>query len=451
MYGYTADEAIGQPIDIVIPDDPDRRQEELDIRARIARGERIEHYETIRRRKDGTLLEVSLSISPVRNTSGEIVAAAGFARDISERRMFQAAQYLATILENSDDAIVSMDPDGKILSWNDAATKMYGYTANETIGQPIDIVIPDDPDRRQEELDIRARIARGERIQHYETIRRRKDGTLLEVSLSISPVRNATDRIVAAAGFARDISERRRLEDERNRTTGLLARFADFSAHDFKTPIHHILWNSQDAAKMIGPDAAPELRNMLGRIVASSRWVQRRTDGLQAASGLTQGRSPSRELVRSEKAFDESREMLAAVDQFVKDATITRDPLPRVISNEILLGFLFQNLLQNACKYGRVGIPATVHASANRVADAWEFSIKDNGRGISQQRISSIFEPYVRGDNVGPDEPGSGIGLNFCRTIIEWHNGKIWAESGPEPGSTFKFTIPHHPTSGNRT
>ena len=443
MYGYTAEEATGQPIGIVIPEDPDRLQEELKIRARIARGERIQHYETIRRRKDGTLLEVSMSISPVRDdASGRIVAAAGFARDISERRVIQTAQYLAAIVENSDDAIVSMDRDGKILSWNDAATKMYGYTADEATGQPIDIVIPDAPDRLQEELNIRARVASGERIQHYETIRRRKDGTQLDVSLSIAPVRDASGEIVAAAGFARDISERRQIEDERSRSTGLLARFADFSAHDFKTPMQHILWDSQAAAKLLGPDAPSEVRDLLSRIVASSRWMQRRTEGLQAASGLTQGVSPSRERVLSEKAFDESHRMLAAVDQLVKGAAITRDALPQVVSNEVLLGFLFQNLLQNACKYGRVNVPVTVHASAKPVANAWEFSIRDNGRGIPHDRINSIFEPYVRGDNVGPDEPGSGIGLNFCRTIIEWHNGKIWAESGPGPGSTFKFTIP---------
>ena len=209
MYGYTAEEAIGRQIEIVIPENPARLQEELDIRARIARGERVEHYETIRRRKDGSRVEVSLSISPVRNTSGEIVAAAGFARDITERRVFQAAQYLAAIVENSDDAIVSEDLDGKILSWNDAATTMYGYTAKEAIGRQINIVIPEDPARLQEELDIRARIDRGERIEHYETIRRRKDGSRVEVSLSISPVRDASGEIVAAAGFARDITERR--------------------------------------------------------------------------------------------------------------------------------------------------------------------------------------------------------------------------------------------------
>jgi PAS domain S-box-containing protein len=212
MYGYTSDEAVGQPIEIVIPDDLERRKEELDIRTRIGRGERFVHYETIRRRKDGTELEVSLSISPVRDTTGRVVAAAGFARDISDRRVIESAQYRAAIVQSSDDAIVSIDLDGKILSWNEAATRLYGYSEEEAAGQLIDIVIPDDPERRQEELDIRARIARGERIEHYENERRRKDGTLLAVSLSISPVPDAVGRIVAAAGFARDISQHRLLE-----------------------------------------------------------------------------------------------------------------------------------------------------------------------------------------------------------------------------------------------
>jgi len=217
MYGYTAEEATGQPIELVIPEDAERRQEELDIRERIGRGERFLHYETIRRHKDGTPLEVSLSISPVRDASGRIVAAAGFARNISDRKVLDSAQYLAAIVENSDDAIVSMDLDGTILSWNDAATAMYGFTLGEAIGRPIAIVIPEDAEARQEELDIRARIAKGERILHYETVRRRKDDTTFEVSLSISPVRDASGRIVAAASSARDIAERRLLESAQYR------------------------------------------------------------------------------------------------------------------------------------------------------------------------------------------------------------------------------------------
>src|SRR6266704_769990 len=520
LYGYAAHEAIGRPIAIVIPEDPERQQEELDIRARIgtgerilhyetirrrkdntsievslsispvrdasgrivaaassardiserkvldsaqflaaivensddaivskdldvkirsriARGERIEHYETERCRKDGTRFDVSLSISPVRDASGRIVAAAGFARDISERRLFQAAQDLAAIVESSDDAIVSMSLNGRILSWNDAAYRMYGYAESEAIGRRIEIVIPED--KRHEDVEIRARIARGERIKHYETTGCRKDGAEIDVSLSIAPVRDATDRIVAAAGFARDISEQRR-------ATGLVTGFADFSAHDFKTPMQHILWDSQSALDSIGSGGPARVRALLERIIAKARWMQSRTEGLQVAAGLTQGKQAPIEKVSSQKAFDEAHRMLADVDQLVERAMVTSEPLPKVVSNEVLLGFLFQNLLQNACKYGRVGVPVTVHISASRIEGAWQFSVKDNGRGISHGKLRSIFEPYIRGENVGADEPGYGIGLHFCRTIVEkWHRGRIWAESesGQEPGSTFKFTIPH--------
>ncbi len=442
MYGYSEDEAVGQQIEIVIPEDKAKREEELDIRARIADGERIEHYETERRRKDGTQFPVSVSISPVRDASGRIVAAAGFARDISERRVLESAQYLAAIVENSDDAIVSIDPAGKILSWNDAAERMYGYTAEEATGRRIEIVIPEDKAKRQEELDIRGNVGRGEQIKHYETTRRRKDGAVFEVSVSISPVRDASGQIVAAAGFARDISERKRLEAERRRATGFLTSFANFSAHDFKTPMQHILWDSQAALDSLDAADATEVRKKLERITATSRWMQTRTDGLLVASGLSQGKHPPKELVSSQQAFDEAQRTLAEVDQLVQRATVTSEPLPEVVSNQVLLGFLFRNLLENACKYGRVDVPVTVHVSAQRLDSAWQFSIKDNGRGVPPDRLESIFEAGVRGENVSADEPGSGIGLHFCHTIIGWHQGRIWAESGVGPGATFKFTIP---------
>jgi signal transduction histidine kinase len=206
--------------------------------------------------------------------------------------------------------------------------------------------------------------------------------------------------------------------------------------------MQHILWDSQSAAQLLEADEPEDVKDLLDRIVASSRWMQRRTEGLQAASGLTGGRSYNRERVSAEKAFDESHRMLAAVDQFVRNASVTRDELPRVVSNEVLLGFLFQNLLQNACKYGRVDVPVEVHVSAKRAHDGWQFCIKDNGRGVPEDRINSIFEPYIRGGNVGADEPGSGIGLSFCHAIVEWHRGQIWVETGSMPGSKFIFTIP---------
>jgi PAS domain S-box-containing protein len=160
MYGFTAEEAVGKNISLVIP--PDKLDEELKIRERLAHGERIDRYETVRQRSDGSAIEVSVSISPVRDASGQVVAAAGFARDISDQERYETQQLLAAIVESSDNAIVSMDLTGGILSWNDSATRMYGFTAEEAVGKNISLVVP--PDKPDEELKIRERLAHGERI-----------------------------------------------------------------------------------------------------------------------------------------------------------------------------------------------------------------------------------------------------------------------------------------------
>ena len=439
MYGYTAEEAVGQPIDIVIPDDEQWRTEELNIRASIARGERIDHYETIRRHKSGGVIEVSLSISPVRDANGRIVGAAGFARDISERKLFQAVQRLAAIVDNSDDAIVSKDLEGKIWTWNDAAARMYGYAAEEAIGQPIDLVIPDEERRRNEELAIRASIARGERIDHYETIRRHQSGALIEVSLSISPVRDATGRIIGAADIARDISERKRLETEQRRASGLLERFIDYTAHDFKTPMQNILMNAQEASRLVPRESmsarrrtAATHRGQLGLDEQADRRSAARVHPAGQPPGALDraGRPRLRRVVRDPQS----------VDQFVDKATVHRGDLPAVASDEALLGFLFQNLLQNACKYGRIGEPVVVSVTADRYQDGWKFAVRDNGMGIRSDLVERIFEPYVR--DPGTEVAGTGIGLSFCQRIVEWHGGQIWAESDQGCGATFWFTIP---------
>ena len=446
VYGYTAEQALGRPIDIVIPEDEHLRMEELQIRERIGHGERIHHMETVRRHRDGHLIEVSLSISPVRDASGRIVAAAGIARDITERKLFQARHQLAAIVETSDDAIVSKALDGTILSWNEAATQMYGYTAEQALGRPIDIVIPEA--FRDQELEIRDRIAQGGRIHHRETRRCNQSGQQIDVSLSVSPVLDASGRIVAAADIARDISKRKQLEEERERARGFLERFVDFAAHDFKTPMHHILWFSQEATRLIeecpGAEAVEglaEVRARLEKIVANSFWVNNRTEALLRASGL-QGPRQVRTQVDAEKVFDDSLAMLRSVDRNMAEATVTRGALPVVASDEYLLGFLFQNLLQNAIKFGQIGLPVKVHVSAVRRLAAWRFTVADNGMGVPEHLREQIFEPHMRAPDV--QAPGTGIGLTFCRRIVDWHGGRIWVEPGKTGGSRFSFTIPDH-------
>ncbi|HEY7189516.1 MAG TPA: PAS domain S-box protein [Vicinamibacterales bacterium] len=208
MFGYSPNELIGQSVRILIP--PERQHEEDDILQHIRAGERIDHFETVRLRKDGRPIDISLTVSPVRDGDGRIIGASKIARDITEQKRARAARsYLAAIVESSEDAILSKDLDGIIQSCNAKAEELFGYTAAELVNRSIRVLIP--PDRHAEEDEILARIRRGERIEHFETVRLAKDGRFIEVSLSISPIRDRDGRIIGIAKLARDITEQRRI------------------------------------------------------------------------------------------------------------------------------------------------------------------------------------------------------------------------------------------------
>jgi two-component system cell cycle sensor histidine kinase/response regulator CckA len=213
IYGYSATEAVGQPIAMLSP--PDRPEEIPRLHERMLRGERIQGFETIRIRKGGQPIDVSLTISPVTDSCGRIVATAAVARDITARK--QAEENLAQlglIVESSDDAITSATLDGLISSWNKGAERIYGYTESEMVGKPFTLLAP--PNRRDEGPRNLGQVSSGERIRGFETVRMRKDGQLIDVSLTISPVLGPTGEIVATAAVARDITAHKR-EEERSR------------------------------------------------------------------------------------------------------------------------------------------------------------------------------------------------------------------------------------------
>jgi PAS domain S-box-containing protein len=210
IFGYPPAEAIGQHIFLIIPED--LRAEENEVLASLRRGEKIDHFETVRRTKDGRRIPVSLTVSPIRDARGVIIGASKVARDITERRQSQELRArLAAIIDSSDDAIVSKTLEGIITSWNRGAERLFGYTAVEAIGRHISLIIPDE--RRTEEDEVLARVRRGERIDHFETVRQAKDGRQLHISLTVSPVRDAQGRVIGASKVARDITERIHAED----------------------------------------------------------------------------------------------------------------------------------------------------------------------------------------------------------------------------------------------
>jgi PAS domain S-box-containing protein len=208
MFGYPAEEAIGRSIRMIIP--ADRQGEEDTVLAAIRAGRAVSHFETVRQRKDGSLIDISLTVSPIRDDAGVVIGASKIARDITGwKQGLQATRRLAELVASSDDAIVSKTLDGIITTWNRAAERLFGYTESEAVGQPVRMLIP--PELQSEEDTVLARIRAGRSVEHYETVRQRKDGSRLSISLSVSPIRDEHGRIVGASKIARDISEQVRL------------------------------------------------------------------------------------------------------------------------------------------------------------------------------------------------------------------------------------------------
>ena len=240
MFGYTAPEMIGRSIMTMIP--PELQHEEVDIMRRLRNDERIDHFETYRLAKDGRRVDVSLTISPIRDATGKLVGASKIARDISDRlRAVDTSLRLAAIVESSEDAIIGKDLDGIITSWNASATRIFGYEPEEIVGQSVLRLIP--RELHSEEPMILSRLRAGERVEHFESRRLRKDGRLIDVSLTISPIKDPSGKFIGASKIARDITERKRMERALVETEKLAVagRMAATLAHEVNNPLEAIM------------------------------------------------------------------------------------------------------------------------------------------------------------------------------------------------------------------
>jgi PAS domain S-box-containing protein len=350
---------------------------------------------------------------------------------------------LASIVESSEEAIVSKSLDGTIRTWNRSATRLFGYAPEEVIGRPVTILIP--PDHHHEEPVILARVSRGERIAHYETVRLRKDGTLVDVSLSVSPIRDASGRIVGAAKIIRDISERKRAEQQLAERAERLAQsneeleqFAYVASHDLQEPLRMVSSYTQLLARRYKDKLDDNAREFIQYAVDGATRMQVLINDLLAYSRLdTRGWNvvPTSSQAALERALANLR---LAIEE--SGAAVTHGPLPTVIADAVQLTQLFQNLVGNALKF-RGAEPARVHVSAERSDDEWVFAVRDNGIGIDPSYGERIFVIFQRLHG-RTEYPGTGIGLAICKKIVERHGGRIWLEVASGPGATFRFTLP---------
>jgi len=353
----------------------------------------------------------------------------------------EALLRLAAIVESADDAIIGEMLDGTIISWNQGAERIYGYSADEIIGKPISIFI--EPDRPDEIPKILDRIKRGQKIDHYETVRVEKDGKQINISLTVSPVKDASDKIIGASTIARDITERKRIEEELKKTmaelersNAELERFVYVASHDLQEPLRMVASYTQLLEKHYKDKLDADANDFINFAVDGAKRMQQLINDLLAYSRVgTQGKPF--EFTDCEAVFEAA---VANLDVTIKEnkAKVTHDSLPMVMADKGQLVQVFQNLIGNAIKF-RGKQPPRVHVSAQPDKDKWAFSVKDNGIGIDPQYFERIFIIFQR---LHSEVPGTGTGLAIAKRIVERHGGRIWIESEPGKGSTFYFTMP---------
>jgi PAS domain S-box-containing protein len=443
MFGYTAEEIIGKPVATLAV--PERVEEIPDILQRIRRGERVDHYETLRQTKGGRVLNISLTVSPIRNTTGEIIGASKIARDITDhKRKAELQGRLAAIVESSDDAIISKDLNGIIRSWNKGAERIFGYTAEEIIGKPVATLAV--PERVEEIPDILQRIRRGERVDHYITKRQTKDGRVLTISLTVSPIRDASGTIIGASKVARDITDHEQAQDmlraankALRQANADLEQFAYAAAHDLQEPLRMVSIYCQMLDKKFGTTLGPD----------GQKYLNFSIQGAERMNALVQDLLAYIQASKFNDAVAVSTDSNVALEHAVVNlqvtieetgATISRSTLPFVTMHEVHLEQLFQNLLGNAIKYRRDEMPHIVIGAEQSNDDAL-FFVRDNGIGIAPEYKEQIFELFKR-LHTSDRCSGSGIGLATCKRIVEQYGGRIWVESELGRGSTFYFTVP---------
>jgi PAS domain S-box-containing protein len=364
-------------------------------------------------------------------------------------------EMLAAIVESSDDAIVSKDLNGTIMSWNRGAERVFGYTAEEAVGRPITMLLP--ADRLQEEATILGTLVRGQRIDHFETERVTKDGRRIHISLSVSPIKDRTGRVIGGAKIARDISFRRQLEEEREqalaqerhgRTLAETANrakdaFLAMVSHELRSPLSPILsW-----VRMLRMKVLDEGKSALAleTIERSARAQAQLIDDLLDISRIVAGKlrlevrpvdltSVIAQAVEVGRPAADAKQIRLQTVLDTETGTITGDParLQQVV----------WNLLSNAVKFTPRG--GRVQITLERVNSHVEIAVSDTGRGVPEEFLAHLFERFQQAETgTTRSQGGLGLGLAIVRHIVELHGGTVSAESaGDGQGATFTVKLP---------
>lgn len=425
-------------------------------------GNAVRGQEIVIERPDGSRRHVMPHPSPIRDAFGDVTGAINMLMDITEQKETDSARAsLGAIVECSDDAIISKDLKGVIRSWNDGARRMFGYTADEAIGRHISMLIP--LDRHNEEPMILERLIRGERIDHYETVRRTKDGRFINISLCVSPVRNSYGRIIGASKVARDITDRKKIETELNGQRTFLEEEVRSRSAELEHSTRRLRMAERmaslgtlsaglghDVANLLVPlrvrleslaraELSKELREDVEAIGSSAEYLQRLANGLRLIASDPE-RAPRGEATSLLTWWEDVKPMLKNV---LPHRVVLKSKLPKedciVAMSRIALTQVVFNLVQNSGDAMKVRGSGTVTVSAEPLGEQVRLTVVDDGPGMTSAVQARCMEPFF---STKSRAISTGLGLALVYGLVRDAGGSILPDSTPGHGTSFTLTLP---------
>lgn len=443
MYGYTAQEIIGRPIAALCP--ADRVEEIRVILDTISRGERVVHLETVRLRKDGTTIPVSVTVSPICGEGGALIGASSIARDLSAQLQLRGAAGLRRaearfrgLIDAAPDAMVCVAGDGQIVLVNAQTERLFGYQRAELEGRLVETLVPDasravHPRRRAGYLadPVPRPMGAGMHLTG-----RRRDGSTFPADISLSAIDTDDGTLVTAA--VRDVSEQRRRQDDLERANRNLESFAYSMAHDLRTPLRALAGYSAALVDECGDGLGEAGRGYAGRIQAASEQMGTLIDNLLHLSRVSRAQIDLREIDLGAEAAAIAQELQRDDPERCVRFTIERPVL--AVADRTLVRMALQSLLGNAWKFTSRRTDASIEFGTTPPENHVICYVRDNGVGFDPAYADKLFKPFQR-LHTTREFPGSGVGLASVKQIVERHGGRVWAEGAVGEGATFYLTL----------
>jgi PAS domain S-box-containing protein len=491
VFGYAAAEVIGEPMVILMP--AERVNEESDILTRIRRGESVEHFETVRVRKDGRRIDVSVTISPIRDSSGVIVGASKIARDITERKLKEEQRkqselqlagqsqelarradelahsrraletqtvMLQSVLDSMGEGLIAADLEGHFLIWNNAAKKLMGRDAadlpTERWTPHYKVYLPDGITPCPPESLPLVRALHGESVQMEMMVEHPERANRVCLEVTARPLRDSQGNLGGGVAVLRDITERKAAEQKvqelnQNLEARVIERTAELKAankeleaftysvsHDLRAPLRHISGFTKILVEKFHSSLPAEAQQHLQLIAQGANRMGQLVDELLKLARL--GRQALSVEVTELSFLVKDVVTLLAPETVGRQVEWKIDELPSAECDPVLIRQVFQNLISNALKYSRPRSPAVIEIGRTEKEGETVIFVKDNGVGFDMRYMDKLFGVFQR-LHLAEEFEGTGIGLATVERIIKKHGGRVWVEAELDRGATFYFTL----------